>query len=134
MKNNILEKLEAFLETEEGKESIRKFGEKLKKERIFEERWVNRLINTLQNKTDEELSILFWAFDKHQEKRRDILYSQYVDGQTSLYNPLLKVFERLGIEALEDAYGMFSSAIFDWRGYRMESYCGQGCFYSLTKL
>lgn len=134
MSNKILEKLKTFLETDEGKESMQRFSEKLNKRHAFGERWAERVLNFLENNSDEDLSILFENFETHSEKRREILWNQRIDGQSSLYNPLLKVFEELGEEAPKEAYGMFSSSIFDWRGYRIELYCGQGCFYSLSKL
>lgn len=129
-----LKDLTDFLDTEEGKKSIKEFGVKLKREGDFKKRWVDKFTKTLKSKTDEELNILFEKFNIHAIKRAEILYKQHIDGQTSLCNPLLEAFEELGVEAPDDAYGMFSSCIFDWRGYRMEMYCGQGCFYSLTKI
>ena len=134
MSNKILEKLKTFLETDEGKESMQRFSEKLSKRHAFEERWAERVLNFLEHKSDEDLRILFENFETHSEKRREILWNQRIDGQSSLYNPLLKVFEELGEEAPKEAYGMFSSSIFDWRGYRIELYCGQGSFYSLSRL
>ena len=131
---NWVENVKAFLETEEGKKAMDEFASDLDKKNSFSERWRDKFVNFLKDKTDEELSILFEAFHKHAEKRRDILYSQAIDGETDLYQYLLDAFEELGVEASEDAYGMFSSVVYDWRGYRMELYCGQGSFCSLSKI
>lgn len=133
-KENELERLKLFLDSDEGKEFSRKFAESLDKEHTLAERWENKFINCLANKSDEEIDILFIKFQIHEQKRQNILYGNNIDGQTSLYDTLFRVFEKLGLEANEDAYGMFSSAVYDWRGYRMELYCGQGCFYSLSKI
>jgi len=128
------EDFDKFINSEKGKKIMEEMAEKRKKEDSFSERWRDRFVNFLKDKTDKELSILFDAFHKHAEKRRDILYSQNIDGETDLYQYLLDAFEELGVEADEGAYEMFSSVIFDWRGYRMELYCGQGSFCALSRI
>lgn len=125
---------EIFIESEEGKKSIEKFAQKLEKEDTFNKRWINKFKVHLQAKDDLELAILFENFLTHEEKRRDILYGKGIDGQTSLYDPLLTVFSELGYDAPENAFGMFTSAVYDWRGFRLELYCGQGCFYNLNRV
>jgi hypothetical protein len=125
---------EDYLNSEKGKKATEEWMQKLKKEDDFQERWVEKFVKFLENKTDEELSHLYFAFEKHETKRRDILYGQGIDGQTDLYIPLMEAFERLGAVDNVDAYSDFSSAVFDWRGYRLELYCGQGCYNRLTKI
>lgn len=132
--NKMKKKIDDFFDSDEGKESIKRFQEKMVKEEAFHEYWVNRLKVNLTNKTDEELLELFEKFNKHSEKRRDILWNQRIDGDTSLYPHIKRMFVEIGVEAPEDAYGDFSSSIYDWRGFRCEMYCGQGCFYRLTKI
>jgi predicted house-cleaning noncanonical NTP pyrophosphatase (MazG superfamily) len=132
--SKIAERKFAWLDTEEGKEWFEEFALEQEKKESFSERWRDKFVSFLKDKTDEELSILFEVFHKHARKRREILYAQAIDGETDLYQYLLDAFEELGVEADEDAYGMFTSVVFDWRGYRMELYCGQGSFCSLSKI
>lgn len=134
MGNNMLEKLKTFLDSEEGEKSLEEFAKKMDRKEKFYQYWVERLKNNLTNKTDEELDLLYEAFKKHSEKRREILWNQRIDGDTSLYSYIMRFFTENGTEAPEDAYGSFSCSIYDWRGYRCEMYCGQGCFYSLGKI
>ena len=128
------EDFDKFINSEKGQKAMEEMAEKWKKEDNFTERWRDKFVNFLKDKTDEELAILFEAFHKHAEKRRDILYYQNIDGETDLYQYLLDAFEQLGVEADKDAYGMFTSVVYDWRGYRMELYCGQGCFCALSRI
>lgn len=130
----MLENLKDYLETDEGKEKSRNFMERLQKESDHKLRWIEKIVNNIENRSDEDLKILFDKFHVHSDKRREILWNQAVDGDTSLYYPLLNAISQLGNEAPDEAYGMFSSSIFDWRGYRMELYCGQGCGYALTEI
>lgn len=128
------EKFKNYLDSEEGQKAMDEMAEKWAKEDDFNKRWKNRVKSFLKDKTDEELSILFEAFHKHAEKRRDILWKQHYDGETSLYNPLFGAMKKLGKKSKNKRYNMFTTAMYDWKGYQIESYCGQGCFHSLSKV
>ena len=127
-------KIEDYLDSEEGQKAMYRMSEKWAKKDAFDKRWKKKFKTFLKEKTDEELSILFDKFHIHAEKRREILWNQRYDGETSLYEPLFSALSKLGKKAKKKNYGMFTSAMFDWRGYRIESYCGQGCFNSLIKI
>ena len=128
------EKFKNYLDSEEGQKAMDRMAEKWAKEDEFSKRWKNRVKSFLKDKTDEELSILFEAFHKHAEKRRDILLKQHYDGETSLYNPLFGAMKKLGKKSKKKRYNMFTTAMYDWKGYQIESYCGQGSFHSLSKI
>ena len=128
------EKFKDYLDSEEGQQAMDRMSEKWAKEDDFNKRWKNRFKSFLKDKTDEELSILFEAFHKHAEKRRDILLKQHYDGETSLYNPLFGAMKKLGKKSKKKRYNMFTTAMYDWKGYQIESYCGQGSFHSLSKM
>jgi len=130
----LAENFKKFLNSEEGQQAMQEFGEKLHKESLFKERWLNKFIVNLESKDDKDLELLLQPFYKHEKKRKEILYKQGFDSQSSLYSTLYEVFEKLGTEANDEEYGVFTSAIFYWRGYRMELICGQGSFYSLSKI
>lgn len=118
--------LEEFWNSEKGKKATERFRKKLIKEEKFRNRWVDKTIKLLENKSDEELSSLYDKFLKHNIKRQDILFTQGIDGESDLYYYLFKAVSEIGVES--------THSIFDWRGYRIELYCGQGCFYCLSKI
>ena len=129
-----LEKLKNFLDSEEGQEAMDRMAEKWAKEDNFNKRWKKRVKNFLKEQTEENLEELFHKFEKHAEKRRDVLWNQHYDGETSLYNPLFSAMKKLGKKSKKKRYNMFTTAMYDWKGYQIESYCGQGCFHSLSKI
>ena len=128
------EKFKNYLDSEEGQQAMDRMSEKWAKEDDFNKRWKNRFKNFLKEQTDENLEELFHKFEKHAEKRRDILWNQRYDGETSLYNPLFSAMKKLGKKSKKKRYNMFTTAMYDWKGYQIESYCGQGCFHSLSKI
>ena len=128
------EKFKDYLDSEEGQQAMDRMSEKWAKEDDFNKRWKNRFKNFLKEQTEESLEELFYKFEKHAEKRRDILWKQRYDGETSLYNPLFGAMKKLGKKSKKKRYNMFTTAMYDWKGYQIESYCGQGCFHSLSKV
>jgi len=128
------EKFKNYLDSEEGQKAMDEMAEKWAKEDDFNKRWKNRVKNFLKDKTDESLEELFHKFEKHAEKRRDILWKQHYDGETSLYNPLFRAMKKLGKKSKNKRYNMFTTGMYTWKGYQIESYCGQGCFHSLSKV
>ena len=129
-----LEKLKNYLDSEEGQQAMDRMSEKWAKEDDFNKRWKNRFKNFLKEQTEENLEELFHKFEKHAEKRRDILWNQRYDGETSLYTPLFGAMKKLGKKSKKKRYNMFTTAMYDWKGYQIESYCGQGSFHSLSKI
>lgn len=128
------EKFKNYLDSEEGQKAMDRMAEKWAKEDDFNKRWKNRFVNFLKEQTENSLELLFENFHKHAEKRRDILWKQHYDGETSLYNPLFGAMKKLGKKSKKKRYNMFTTAMYDWKGYQIESYCGQGCFHSLSKM
>ena len=128
------EKFKDYLDSEEGQQAMDRMSEKWAKEDDFNKRWKNRFKNFLKEQTEENLEELFHKFEKHAEKRRDILWKQRYDGETSLYNPLFGAMKKLGKKSKKKRYNMFTTAMYDWKGYQIESYCGQGSFHSLSKV
>lgn len=130
---SMLEKLKQFLETEEGIESMKRFSEGLKKEEEFNNRWNNKFTEFLSNKSDSELDVLYNKYIKHAEKIRTILYKRCIDGESEMNNYILESIKTLGNECSEDNFGMFTTCMYEWKGYIGEMYCGQGCFISIRK-
>ena len=128
------EKFKNYLDSEEGQQAMDRMSEKWAKEDDFNKRWKKRFKTFLEEQTEESLEELFYKFGKHAEKRRDILWKQRYDGETSLYNPLFGAMKKLGKKSKKKRYNMFTTAMYDWKGYQIESYCGQGSFHSLSKI
>ena len=128
------EKFKNYLDSEEGQQAMDRMSEKWAKEDDFNKRWKKRVKNFLKEQTEENLEELFHKFEKHAEKRRDVLWNQHYDGETSLYNPLFSAMKKLGKKSKKKRYNMFTTAMYDWKGYQIESYCGQGSFHSLSKI
>lgn len=129
-----LEKFKEYLDSEEGQQSMDRLAEKWAKEDGFNKRWKKKFKTFLKEQTDESLETLFDKFHNHAEKRRDILWKQHYDGETSLYIPLYSAIKKLGNKAKKKSYDMFTTGMYEWKGYQVESYCGQGCFHSLSKI
>lgn len=128
------EKFKNYLDSEEGQQAMDRMAEKWAKEADFNKRWKNKFVNFLKEQTEENLEELFHKFEKHAEKRRDILWKQRYDGETSLYIPLFSAIKKLGKKAKKKRYNIFTTSMYDWKGYQVESYCGQGSFHSLSKI
>jgi hypothetical protein len=128
-----LEKLRAYVDSEEGQKAMDEMAEKWAKEDAFRDRWEVRIKDFLEKQTDESLNVLFDKFTVHADKRSNILWDKGFDGETSLYSFLFNVFAVLGVES-DAEWGMFTAGLYDWRGYRIELYCGQGVFHLLSKI
>lgn len=127
--NKMLEDLKAFLETEEGKASLERTQRKWLKEDAFRERWNEKITKFIASITDEdELENLYVSFDIHDDKRREILWKQGIDGESSLCFYVLNAIQTLGTECPDEMFGMFTSDMREYKGYIVELICGQGCF------
>ena len=128
---NQLEKLKAFLESPEGKESIVRFGEKMRIEQENEDKWKNHVLNHLNKFTDEDLAWeldLFFIWEEALEER---YYKQYIQTSSCIMNILYKVWVENGVELeLEED---FLSSAHEYRGHIFKLYCGQGCFYRVLR-
>jgi len=131
----LAQELKDFHNSKEGKLALKEFGEKLVREYGHKERWQEKTGKLLKSKTDEELDSLYIKYLKHAQKRSDILSNQSIDGETSLNAIILEAFSKVGkVSKKKKDYGMFTSIVYRYRGFRAELYCGQGCFISIDKI
>lgn len=133
-----IDKITAEMQTDEWKawekEADELFFLKIKKVDAHNKRWKNKFVEFLKDLTDGQLSYYYAKFEKHEEKRKEVLYKRYVDGQTSLFEPLMSAMAKLGKKTKNKHYGDFTSSMYDWNGFRIELYCGQGCFNRLSRI
>jgi hypothetical protein len=126
-----IEKLKAFLESPEGKESMVRFAEKMRVEQENEDKWKNHVLNHLNKFTDEDLAWeldLFFIWEEALEER---YYKQYIQTSSCIMNILYKVWVENGVDLeLEED---FLSSAHEYRGHIFKLYCGQGCFYRVLR-
>ena len=126
-----IEKLRAFLESPEGKESIVRFAEKMRIEQENEDKWKNHVLNHLNKFTDQDLAWeldLFFIWEEALEER---YYKQYIQTSSCIMNILYKVWVENGVDLeLEED---FLSSAHEYRGHIFKLYCGQGCFYRVLR-
>ena len=133
MKKTMLENLNEFLSSPEGMASAIKWAEQYQNELSHSDRWVDKCTKLL--KSLDNLDDLYRKYIKHSEKRREILFKQGCDGNTSLARIVLNAFGRLGRTPSEDEvnYSMFTADIFEYKGYIAELFVGQGSFVAIYK-
>ena len=126
-----IEKLKAFLESPEGKESIVRFAEKMRVEQENEDKWKTHVLNHLNKLTDDELVSELDRFFIWEEALEDRYYKQYIQTSSCIMNILYKVWVENGVELeLEED---FLSSAHEYRGHIFKLYCGQGCFYRVLR-
>lgn len=129
-----LDKLREYLNSEECVANDKIYFAKLKIKDFYEKRHIKKIKKYILSKTDEELEVLFDKFIIHAEKRKEIYYKKYIDNGTSLYPLLVKVLGKIGKKTKNKHCGYFTSAMYDYKGFRIELYSGQGCGYVLSKI
>lgn len=129
--NDMLEKMKAFLDSEEGERVTDEFFKKMEKEAEHFDRWKNKVIEKISVLSDGELSQLLDSFYLHNKKQTDIKYSQGIDGESSLCEVIFQAFLEIGAEY--ESGKMFSAAAYEFRGYVAELFIGQGSFITITK-
>lgn len=135
-----LEDMKKFFESEEGKESLRRFDEKLKFEADVTNKWIQSFDNRLKKLSDDELKTLFDKFFKWEMKYEDMWYDRGIETSSNIFNYLINFIsendemnEDLYDKYVEDKDVMFLSDVLLYRGYYFEIYQGQGCFWKVIK-
>jgi hypothetical protein len=130
-----IEKFNAFLESEEGKKSLEKFAEKLKREQEHKDRWTDRMWNRIKDDIDGSIGHLdnWYSSDKY----RDREYKKMYEPREELFWVLLGVAERYGSE-VGDEYEIYANP-FTGEMYKLGSYIiqvmhGQGSVIVIDKI
>jgi len=132
MGNKELQALKDWLDSEEGKESIKKFHEKIALADSVKDKVITRIHNYLSTLTDDELETLCIKFSDWEDMQVDKLYDRGIDGNSLLFTRLTQMAEKFG-EELPEQNEMFYGHGSKYRGYDFKTYYGQGSFTSLTK-
>jgi hypothetical protein len=129
-----IEEINAFFESPEGKESLEKFAEKLRREDEHKDRWVDRMWNRIKDDIDGSIERLdnWYSSDKY----RDREYRRGYEARETLFWVLLGVAEKYGSE-VGDEYELYANP-FTGEMYKLGSYFiqvmyGQGSVIRIDK-
>ena len=133
--NNMVEKLKAFLETDEGKASIKKFKAEIEAE--------NRISNSQLERFHEKFSDRFTEIvDKviakyESDKYQDSWYKRSIEPPMPLYWFLKEYAELHGRECTDKEWekhgNMFSGSLYFYGGYYFHTMHGQGSVIHVIK-
>jgi hypothetical protein len=129
-----IEEINAFFESPEGKESLEKFAEKLRREDEYKDRWIDRMWNRIKGDIDGSIEHLdnWYGSDKY----RDREYKRGYEPREKLFWILLGVAEKYGSE-VGDEYELYANS-FTGEMYKLGSYYiqvmyGQGSVIRIDK-
>jgi hypothetical protein len=129
-----IEEIEAFFNSPEGKESLEKFAEKLRREQEHRDRWVDRMWNRIKDDIDGSIERLdnWYSSDKY----RDREYRRGYEARETLFWVLLGVAEKYGSE-VGDEYELyanpFTGEMFKIGSYIIQVMYGQGSVIRIDK-
>jgi hypothetical protein len=129
-----IEEIEAFFDSPEGKESLEKFAEKLRREQEHRDRWVDRMWNRIKDDIDGSIERLdnWYSSDKY----RDREYRRGYEARETLFWVLLGVAEKYGSE-VGDEYELyanpFTGEMFKIGSYIIQVMYGQGSVIRIDK-
>jgi hypothetical protein len=130
-----IEEMEAFFESPEGKESLEKFAEKIRREQEHRDRWVDRMWDRIKDDIDGSIERLdnWYSSDKY----RDREYRRGYEARERLFWVLLGVAEMYGIACDEKEYEIYANQ-FTGEMYKLGSYYiqvmyGQGSVIRIDK-
>jgi hypothetical protein len=130
-----IDEINAFFDSPEGKESLEKFAEKLKREQEHKDRWIDRMWNHIKDDVDGSIEHLgnWYCSDKY----RDREYKMGYEPREKLLWVLLGVAEKYGSE-VGDEYEIYANS-FTGEMYKLGSYIiqvmhGQGSVIIVEKI
>lgn len=131
--NSMLEKLRNFLETEEGQESIKRFGEKMAQEEAHRDRWVEKFKARCENDLDLAIETLLTKYDSDEYVRKE--YARGYEPRETLLWLVLEYAERYCEECKDEKYyNMFTGAAYYIGSYVIQVMHGQGSVIRIDKV
>lgn len=123
----MLEKLQKHLE-----ENPYSFEDWIENKNKLESQHLNRVYNRIKDLSNEELDKLFSSFLKWEEEYEEYEYTvNFCQTFSNILDAVMEVFKTYG-KPLEFDEDFFSEA-YEYRGYVVKVFCGQGCFYRFFK-
>jgi hypothetical protein len=129
-----IDEINAFFDSPEGKKSLEKFAEKIKREEEHKDRWIDRMWNRIEDDIDGSVEHLLNWYES--DKYRDREYKMGCEPREELLWVLLGVAEKYGSE-VGDEYEIYANA-FTGEMYKLGSYYiqvmhGQGSVIAIDK-
>lgn len=135
MSKDMLEKLQAFLESPEGVIAMDEFGEKMKRESELKEAQCLRVESMFVDQ--ESFDFLMQKIcDMHNKKYEDACYKKgYVPYPNNVLSAMINVIEKHGsdVESLDTLTEKFPSEIVEYMGWQIGYTHGQGTCISVYK-
>jgi len=130
-----IDEINAFFDSPEGKESLEKFAEKIKREEEHKDRWIDRMWNRIEDDIDGSVEHLLNWYES--DKYRDREYKKGREPREQLFWILLGVAEKYGNkctpEEIEKYGNMFTGEIYTLGSYVLQIMHGQGSVVRIDK-
>jgi hypothetical protein len=128
---SLIEKLRAYLDSDEGKRETEEYSQRVAEESAIRERRVNRVGEFLKEKDfDQIIQRIVW---EHDDEYRERCYSRGYEPYPNHKTELLFDFVRSRVTDVHNdliPQDFLSECLF-YKGYWFTTYCGQGCFYRI---
>jgi hypothetical protein len=132
----MIDKLRDFLDSEEGKKSMDEYFEKLQREELHLQRWVDRVWNRIKDDIDGSIEHLLNWYES--DKYRDREYKMGFEPREQLLWVLLDVAQkhgRLCTEKEVEIYAnMFTGGMYGLGSYIIQVMNGQGSVVRIDKI
>jgi hypothetical protein len=133
-----IEKINAFFDSPEGKESIDRYVEKLQKSREHRDRWANKMKSWLGDDIDSgvERLLAWYKSDKYRDREYRMGYQPREDLLWVLFNYSVIYGEEIqeDSEIYEDYGNSFTGGMFKIGSYAIQVMHGQGSVIAIDKI
>jgi hypothetical protein len=131
--SDILQKMKDFLETDEGKDSIRKWALKMEREDAHQKRWVDKFKQRCEGDMDTCLEILFKKY--HSDTYRDKEYRKGREPRETLLWLAWEYATEHCKECKDETYfNMFTGGAYYIGSYVVQLMIGQGSALRFDKI
>lgn len=118
-----------FMESEKGKEAMKRFAEKTDNMNKYKNRWIERIKKYLDSVIVPDIEKLL----THDSKISDRLYYRSIDGQSSLIWMVFHTIAIIGDSVELSEYGDFVVEKYLYKGWYFDVISGQGRFVRIYK-
>ena len=133
---SMIDKLRDFLDSEEGKKSMDEYFEKLQREELHLQRWVDRVWNRIKDDIDGSIEHLLNWYES--DRYRDREYKMGFEPREQLLWVLLDVAQKHGRacteQEIETYANMFTGAMYVIGSYVIQVMHGQGSVIRIDKI
>ena len=131
-----IEEINAFFDSPEGKESLEKFAEKLRREDEYKDRWVDRMWGRIQSDIDGSIDLMLKWYNS--DPYRDREYAKGYQPREELLWVLFGVAETHGEECTDEEVDLyantFTRSIYKLGSYAIQIMDGQGSIVAIDKI